>query len=100
MSIQSTIVEAVNRAMSSQNRETAVPTADLARMIQEGESQIEDLFTRLKEEKRQSMILKDRVVSQKDTIDRQKDTIDRLSTNVYELKRELDKKRSMRNERK
>jgi len=93
MTIQSTIVEAVNRAMSSQNRETAVPTADLARMIQEGESQIEDLFARLKEEQRQTMILKDRVVSQKDTIDR-------LSTNVYELKRELDKKRSMRNERK
>ena len=68
MSIQETIVEAVNRAMGLQNRETSVPTEDLLNMLKEGEKQLEGLFARIKSSERQVALLQDRVQGQRDTI--------------------------------
>jgi predicted RNase H-like nuclease (RuvC/YqgF family) len=68
MSIQQTIVEAVNRAFSSQNKETAVPTIDLLKMIEDGEKQLEGLYHRMKQTDREILILQDRIASQRDTI--------------------------------
>ena len=68
MVIQNTIVDAVNRAMSSQNKETEVSTIDLAKMIGDGEKQLEGLFARIKTAEREVTYLKDRVAAQGDTI--------------------------------
>ncbi|MAF79848.1 hypothetical protein CL629_02085 [bacterium] len=68
MTIQQTIVEAVNRAFTAQSRETAVPTVDLLKMIEDGEKQLEGLFHRIKQSDREILILQDRVASQRDTI--------------------------------
>ncbi len=68
MAIQNTIVEAVNKALGGQSRETAVPTVDLAKMIEDGEKQLEGLFARIKTSEREVAYLKDRVAGQGDTI--------------------------------
>jgi len=68
MSIQNTIVEAVNRALGSQTKEVEVSTIDMAKMIQEVEGQIEGLFNRMKTAEREVVYLKDRVQAQRDTI--------------------------------
>jgi hypothetical protein len=70
MSIQNTIVEAVNRALGSQTKEVEVSTIDMAKMIQEVEGQIEGLFNRMKAAEREVAYLKDRVQAQRDTINK------------------------------
>lgn len=70
MSIQNTIVEAVNRALGSQTKEVEVSTIDMAKMIQEVEGQIEGLFNRMKAAEREVVYLKDRVQAQRDTINK------------------------------
>ena len=68
MSIQTTIVEAVNRAMGTREKETTLRTEDLLNMMKEGEERIEGLFNRIKTAERKVAVLQDRVQGQRDTI--------------------------------